>query len=63
MSAFDNFESGVDASSEYNDVYVSLDDESYIDTQHLHRHIGIDLTGDSQNSVGIMHDFDSKIQK
>ncbi len=48
----------MEASSEHNNVSIDSNDESFIDTQLEHGHIGIELSGDSQNSIGIMNDFD-----
>ncbi len=63
MLTFSNLESDVNASSEYEDVCIDCDDKSLPDTTNWHGHIGIDLTGDTHNSIGIWYDFHSKKPK
>ncbi len=51
-------DSEFDVSSEYEDKQSSSDNKSWMALPESHFHEGIDLTGDEDNSVGIIHNFD-----
>ncbi len=57
LPSFSNFESDINAHSDGEDVY------SDFDLVNQHGHIGIDLTENTHNSIGILYNFNSTNSK